>query len=162
MDTSLLVGLLSTLSALAGAGLAQWGSARLAKAQAERTERREALLWSRQQAAQAAARGEEFLGLVLLSQSRMLDLMEGRRPKLSSGQDPGSDATSPAAAARQAYAVALLYLGALRPLAKDFYLTSARLQLAIEQGDDAAAIQQIQAWKQSFSGIEEMFAKVVF
>ncbi len=159
MDNTILVGLLSALSALAGAGLTQWGSGRLAKIQAERAERREALLWSQQQAAQLAAKSEEFLGLVLLSQSRMLDRLAGQSPKSFPGSAPESDATSPAAAARQAYAVALLYLAALRPLAKDFYLASARLQMALEQGDDTAAIQQSQAWNQSFASIEEALAK---
>ena len=159
MDNTILVGLLSALSALAGAALTQWGAGRLAKIQAERAAQREAVLWSRQQAAQAAARSEEFLGVVLVSQSRMLDRLEGRRPKSPPGSAPDSGAAAPAAAARQAYAVALLYLDALRPLAKDFYLASARLQWALEQGDDAAAVQQSQAWQQSFAGIVSVLAK---
>lgn len=97
--------------------------------------------------------------MVLLSQNRMLDRLVAPNQKALQGSMPESDATSPAAAARQAYAVALLYLDALRPLAKEFYLASARLQLALEQGDDAVAVQQSEAWKQSFGGIEKLLSK---
>lgn len=82
MDNAVWVGVISALSALAGGGLAQWGAMRAARIQAETTERREAHQWERQksdkQAAARAAKGEEFLGWVLLAEGRMLDRLVHR------------------------------------------------------------------------------------
>jgi len=145
--------LLASQSALAATREAQ--AAALAEAReaqlAERGAQREAAHWARAQAAERAAslaaRREEFLGWVLLAESRMAD-------RLDRGLCPVAASESPANAARQAYAVALLYLEALRPLAKDFYQSTAKLQLALEASDGTAARRLASTWRESFSSIE--------
>ncbi len=156
MDDTVWIGILSALSALAGGGLAQWGAMRAARIQAETTERREALQWERQksdkQAAARAAKGEEFLGWVLLAEGRMLDRLVHRPSAVPAAE-------SPASAARQAYAVALLYLDAVRPLAKEFYLATAQMQTAIDEGDAEKIREWTGAWRKSLSTIEDAVAE---
>lgn len=153
MDNGLWIGALSAFSALAGAGLAQWGALRAAalhsRHQADRdTLQRSQALLDRQTEVSARKR-EEFLGLVLLAES----LMIGRLNQFLKGS-PVSDTQTPASAARQAYAVALLYLADMPQLAKAFYGTTAELQLVFEGGDKSSLSERTSAWRKSILDIE--------
>lgn len=158
MDSALWVGMLAAFSALAGAAIAQWGALRATELQSrhqidrDKTQRSQAL--QDQEAAVTARKREEFLGLVLLAQNRMIDRLEQRHkfPSVPSGKSPSS-------AARQAYAVALLYLADMSPLAKTFYLASAKLQFALEDADIALCDLPSGAWVKSFTEIESALAK---
>lgn len=157
MNNALWIGLLSALSALAGAAISQWGALRATSLQSTLETDRDTLRRQHEsdsrQAAVLAQKREEFLGLALLAQNRMLDILD-RHPESS----PGTAADKPASAARQAYAVALLYLGDMRPLAKAFYEATAALQLALT-GDDVTLLNvRVAAWTKAFSEIEDALA----
>ena len=153
INNGLWVGVLSAFSALAGAAIAQWGAMRSAALQAKHQADRDIQQRSQelldQQTEVSARKREEFLGLVLLAES----LMTGRLSQFLKGL-PLADAQTPASAARQAYAVALLYLADMHPLAKVFYDTTAQLQLVFE-GDKKSSLPELtSAWRKSISDIE--------
>lgn len=154
MDNGIWIGLLSAFSVLAGAGIAQWGAYRSAKLQADRAEQREAAQWTRQQAEKQAAKREAFLGYVLLARGQV-EWMACQSPICL----PESVLEHPTSVARQAYAVALLYLADMHPLAVVFYETTGRLQQALLGADDAVAMRCQVAWVQSFKEIEAALAE---
>lgn len=156
MDNGIWIGLLSAFSVLAGAGIAQWGAYRSAKLQADRAEQREAAQWTRQQAEKLAAKREEFLGFVLLTETRVIGFLDD----LERGKEfPLSAAEQPVSSARQAYAVALLYLDDMHPLAKQFHEATGKLQVALTNKDGTAAWIQASSCRKSLSAIEEELAR---
>lgn len=157
--------LIAAGAALAGSALAHWGAARL---QAQRFSQEQAL----QQTGEVRQQRAACLGWVLQAVQRMealLLLQDAQRLE----EDPQDQrlsrvpaAESAATAAREAYAVALLSLAAVRPVAKAFYLSTARLQLAIESppqksvaecgGVDAAALGRLSAaWRKDYEALEK-------
>lgn len=159
MDNGLWIGLLSAFSALAGAGIAQWGAYRSAKLQADRSEQREVQQWEREQAnkhqAMLMEKQEEFLGFVLLTETRVIGFLDNlEREK----EFPLSAAEQPVSSARQAYAVALLYLDDMHPLAKQFHEATGKLQVVLTNKDGTAAWIQASSWRKSLSAIEEALA----
>jgi hypothetical protein len=139
----------------------QWEQAAAREAaQAERAAQQAAVQWARQQddkrAALLMAKREEFLGLVLLAENRVVDAMEALvKPPLEYSV---AAAEQPSYAARQAYAVALLYLADMQPLAKAFYEATLTWQNSLK-GDDGARISELsRAWRKLFSEIEAAIA----
>jgi hypothetical protein len=158
MDNGIWIGALAAFSALAGAAISQWGAGRLAGIHSKHQADRDSLLRSQalqdQQAAVLACKREAFLGYVLLVRGQVEWMANQAHTCL-----PESVLEHPTSVARQAYAVALLYLADMHPLAVVFYETTARLQQALLGADDAAAIRCNQAWVQSFKEIEGALAK---
>lgn len=156
MDNGLWIGLLSALSALAGAAIAQWGALRATALQSRLQTDRDTLQRSRAlqdlRAEVSARKREEFLGLVLESEQLML----GQLMAHLAGQAQTSVTLSdPAAAcARRAYAVALLYLADMRPLAKAFQNGTLELQLVLMAADKSSLPERSSAWRKSISDIE--------
>lgn len=101
-----------------------------------------------------AQKREAFLGYVLLARGQM-EWMTHQAPTCL----PEAVLEHPTSVARQAYAVALLYLADMRPLAGVFYETTGRLQQALLGADDAAAVKCQAAWIQSFKEIEEALVR---
>ena len=138
-------------AALAGSALSYWGALRLqAMQQASSAERERQALRRDQRAA--------CLGWVLEARTRMEALAPGVR-------DPESFPVSPdrsaGAAARQAYAVALLYLAGVRPCARAFYQSTVSAQLALEKpsADSAGRIGVLMdSWRESCEAMEQILA----
>lgn len=147
LDAPLLTAFIAAGAALAGSALGHWGALRL---QAQRFEREHAA----QQAALLRQQQAEFLGWVLLAQVRIEALLP-RPPEPPAVPPP---AESAATAARQAYAVALLSLPSVRPLAKAFYQSTAGLQLLLESDDVAAIGRVLATWRQDLEAIEAALA----
>jgi len=158
MDNGILIGALTAFSALAGAGVAQWGALRLAVLHSKHQTDRDSLLRSQalqdQQVAVLAGKREAFLGYVLLARGQV-EWMACQSPICL----PESVLEHPTSVARQAYAVALLYLVDMHPLAVVFYETTGRLQQALLGADDAVAMRCQVAWVQSFKEIEAALAE---
>lgn len=138
-------------AALAGSALSYWGALRL---QARQDARADGLA----RAARLRDQRAVCLGWVLEARTRMEALAPGVR-------DPESFAVSPdrsaAAAARQAYAVALLYLADVRPCAKAFYQSTVSAQLALEKpsADSAGRIGVLMdSWRESCEAMERILA----
>src|SRR3546814_15958125 len=135
-----LIGLLSTLGAVF---ITQLFNAKESTRRAQIAERQEREGWLRDKANdQAKSKSDQlqkFLALILLSRARLIEQTEEMyRKEAQSGLSAlnlKDFSASPAASASEAYAIALLSLPELRVLAKDFYQTSAKLQLAIEAFD---------------------------
>ena len=148
LSDSLLTALIAAGSALGGAALAQWGAARHQARQDLRDRERERQALLRQ-------KREECLGWVLETRTSMENVMPGLgHQKLSS---VSADKT-PVAAARQAYAAALLYLAGARPSAKAFYQSTARLQMALSEpiGDGGAGIADMAGtWREDYEALEK-------
>ena len=126
-------------------------------AQAERAAQQDTLQWGRQQddkqTALLMAKREAFLGYVLLARAQM-EWMVHQSPICL----PEAVSEHPTSVARQAYAVALLYLADMHPLAVVFYETTGRLQQALLGADDVAVAKCQAAWIQSFKAIEKVLA----
>lgn len=153
MDGAVLTALIAACSALGGAAVAHWGAWRLQAQRLEREAERERSARRRQQRA-------ECLGWVLETRSRMEALLPLLRGETVS---PVSSDKTALAAARQAYAVALLSLVAARPAAKAFYQSSARLQLALykpiaEDGGEIPALSS--TWHADYAAFEALLASL--
>ena len=138
-------------AALAGSALSYWGALRLQAMQQASSAQRERQALRRDQRAAC-------LGWVLEARTRMEALAPGVR-------DPESFPVSPdrsaGAAARQAYAVALLYLADVRPCAKAFYQSTVSAQLALEKpsADSAGRIGVLMdSWRESCEAMEQILA----
>lgn len=146
-----LVAAIAAGAALAGSALSYWAALRLQQRQDARAD---AL-------ARAALRRDQraaCLGWVLEARTRMEALAPGLRDPESS---PVSPDRSAAAAARQAYAVALLYLADVRPCAKAFYQSTVSAQLALEKpsADSAGRIGVLMdSWRESCDAMEQILA----
>lgn len=159
MNEVVWVALISGGSTLAAAVATQFLVARAAAKHAERTQKHEALEWLRSEAKRSRevheARLQEFWGLILSAQNRVVDL---QAMSLQAKQlVPASESASSAAA--QAYAIALLGLVALRPLAKDFYHATALVQMKINFEKDSS--EAIRGWRKCFEALEVAVAKEV-
>lgn len=90
--------------------------------------------------------------------------IEALLPGFSNRTTPSVSADRTAAvAARQAYAVALLYLADVRPSAKAFYQSTARLQLILDvpSGEDFARNSDlVSSWREAFQAIESSLAEM--
>lgn len=161
MDAALLVGLIGTVATLAGVALTQWAAMRAARLQARQQLRLEVLRQRSQAKATATAlvqqKREEFLGLVLTAQARILLHLDHLRNQ--SRQTPTQYVVptpeSAAFAARQAYAVALLYLADMRPLASAYFQATAGLELALETGQSSQATAgHVTRWREAQDALE--------
>ena len=154
LSDNLFTALIAAGSALGGAALAQWGAARQQARQHVRQMERE-------QQALLLHKREECLGWVLETRTRMEHVMPGLgRQKLSS---VSADKT-PVAAARQAYAAALLYLAGARPSAKALYQSTARLQMALSEPieDGGAEIADLAGtWRNDYEALEDCLSDMV-
>jgi hypothetical protein len=151
---------------------------RAASRQADRQERQEERRWQRSEAVRKEVRDREeaarlqalrddrlrdLWGHVLKARWLMLDWMERWVTKSPASpifeHVPGAE--SPASAAAQAYAVALLGLVAVRPAAAAYYEATAKLQLALQAGDGAKLKNLPAEWNQSFKALEDGIATLV-
>lgn len=146
ISESVLTALIASLSALGGAALANWSAARQASRQADREMQRERQALLRQQRA-------DCLSWALETRTRMEAVMPGLGSQSIYAVD--SDKT-PVVAARQAYAVALLYLAAARPSAKAFYQSTAKLQLALAEPSAGVGLPELaSSWRESCEVLEK-------
>ena len=157
MNEVVWVALISGGSTLAASLATQFLVTRAAAKQAARAEMHEALKWRRYEGKQSRERNEarlrEFWEAVLAAQNRILD--HQARSRFSKGLGPASD--SAASAAAQAYAIALLGFEKLRPLAKDFYNSTALVQMNLDFGkSDTEAMTH---WRENFEALEDVVAK---
>lgn len=147
LSESVLTALIAGLSALAGAALANWSAAR----QQDRQDRMAAL---RERQALMRQHRAECLGWVLEARTRIEALL----PRLNNQKVPSAPADKTAAvAARQAYAVALLYLVDARQPAKAFYQATVQMQLALDDPGDKLQ-EAIAAWRLSYEALENCLA----
>ncbi|MDD4930483.1 MAG: hypothetical protein PHP85_14600 [Gallionella sp.] len=160
MDNSIAIAIISSASTL----LAVWVTQRMAAQRdailAAQAVAQEAADWQRDQDdKQTALRREKrevFLGLVLLVQDRVMDAVDRLNSTLESGIVAAE--STPASSARQAYSVALIYLADMRPLAKDFYQYTAKLQMILP-GKNAAKINEVLVpWRKTIDEIEKVIA----
>jgi hypothetical protein len=173
MSDIVLVALISAGGAVAVALMTQFLATRAASRQADRRERQEERHWQRSEAVRKEVRDRaeaarlqalrddrlrELWGHVLTARWLMLDRVE-RSAIAKSEHVPGVE--SPASAAAQAYAVALLGLVAVRPAAAAFYEATAKLQLALQAGDDVKLKNLPAEWNQSFKALENGIATLV-
>lgn len=121
----------------------------------------EAADWQRDQDDKQTAlireKREVFLGLVLLAQDRIMDALNQRMATQGAKKSLSSSET-PASAARQAYSVALLYLADMRPLAKDFYQYTAKLQTTLLGSDESNINEVLALWRKTIDEIEKVMA----
>lgn len=153
MADAVATALIAALSALGGAAVAHWGAARLQTRQMDREAERE----RRARVHQSRA---DCLGWVLETAARMDAALQNVSSPEASCVSPAKTA---AAAARQAYAAALLSLAAARPAARAFYLSSARLQLALSapSEEDAGRISGLSAaWRADYETLENLLANL--
>lgn len=144
---SVLTALISACAALGGAALANWSAVRRQASQDARLEQNELRSLFRQ-------KREECLSWVLEARTRIESVMPGLGYQ---ELDALPADKMPAVAARQAYAVALLYLADVRPLTKAFYQSTAKLQLALTApiGEDGGGIPDlIGAWRKDYEALE--------
>lgn len=151
------VALISAGAALATALLTQYLAMSAARRQADRSDKREALLWQRTEASRLRAyrseQGRELWTLVLASRRGM----EARMRQGPGALPPGAPALAPADAAAQAYAVALFGLPDAAAAARDFYMASADLEAHIAQETDLQAVHvlvALEAWSRAFVRLE--------
>ena len=151
------VALISAGAALATALLSQYLAMSAARRQADRSDKREALLWQRTEASRLRAyrseQGRELWTLVLASRRGM----EARMRQGPGALPPGAPALAPADAAAQAYAVALFGLPDAAAAARDFYMASADLEAHIAQETDLQAVHvlvALEAWSRAFVRLE--------
>lgn len=154
MPEGVVTALIASLSALGGAAIAHWGAARIQTQQDLRAAARERQALLRQQRA-------ECLGWVLEARTRIEALM----PRLSGHTVPpvAADRTA-GAAARQAYAAALLYLADARPLAMAFYRSTVQLQLALERPSEEVLAGQddlVGSWQADYEALECCLADMI-
>lgn len=130
------VALISAGSAIVVALTTQFLATRAADKQAGRQERREAMQWQRNEAIRLherkAAKLHELWSHVLTAQSRMLNLLEEVTGDRSQKVQAIPAELSAFFAARQAYAVALIELPALREEAKLFLRSIDKLHSLLE------------------------------
>ncbi|MGP1683684.1 MAG: hypothetical protein ACTS8S_15310 [Giesbergeria sp.] len=152
------VAFISAGGTLFGAIAAQLVSIRAAAKQAERTVQQEALQWERSETKRRRelheSRLREFWSWVLQAQNRVVDIQ--RTPIDSEQKVPAAE--SPASAAAQAYAIALLGLVSVRSLAKDFYHATALVQMHLEVQSDKHS-DSVRAWRDCFDALEVAVAK---
>lgn len=147
ISDSVITALIAAASAIGGAALANF-SALLRQAQQDATQDNRAKI------ALLNQKREECLGYVLEARTRIESFILG--PLNHESSSIPSDKT-PGAAARQAYAVALLYLVAARPSAKAFYRSTTQLQLALAEPNWGAAegvSDLVAAWRQDYEQLE--------
>ena len=150
---SVLTALIAAGAALSGSALANWSAAR----QQIRQDRRQA---EKDSQALLRQKREECMGWVLEARTRIESVMPGLGC-LELGAVPADK--TPVAAARQAYAVALLYLADVRPSAKAFYQSTAKLQLALTApiGEDGVGVPGlVDAWRKDFEALETGLEKM--
>jgi hypothetical protein len=179
------VALISSGCAIVVALLTQLLATRAASKLADRTDRREEKQWQRteasrredmarsdQEAALAWQRAEalrkqalfnerlrQLWGFVVDVRWQVHDALE-RMPKQgqpAAAQHPAvSAARLPTVAAGQAYAVALLWLTALRPAARAFYKATNDLELAmLERDGGQQALRAASVWNDSYKALED-------
>jgi len=176
------VAVISAGAALITALLTQRLATSAANKQADRSERREAVQWERtealrreeiqRKAAQDAlaweqaealrkqelhdARLRELWSSVLEARWQMLDMLERAAGKGGPTQavPAVSAAQMPTHAAGQAYGVALLWLTALRPVAREFYKATSDFQIAMCGADSKRMEDAAQAWNTAYKTLE--------
>ncbi len=151
MDSTLVTALVASGSALLGGAVAHWGAAQL---QAQRLGH-EAQLQTR---ALQQQKREEFVGWVLTAQERI----EGRLASESHKTPLAQPAESARFAARCAYAVALLYLADVRPLAKALYESATALEALLASGEpvgEERGVSRALRFKSDVTAIEDASAK---
>lgn len=155
MDSGLLIALITAGATLGGVGLAQWSAMRAARLQASQQIRLEELRQHSQAKATATAlwfqKREEFLNLVLLAQAQVLRMADGAA---RGGKNTTPVEQSPAIVARQAYAVALLYLDDMHQSAKAYAEATAKVQLALDASGSQAALAHMDDWAAALRAIE--------
>ena len=133
----------------------------LRREEIQRKEAQEALAWERSEALRKQelhdARLRELWGFALEANWRIWDLFDivqakDLPEKVASGSV--SAARMPIHAAGQAYGVALLWLTALRPEAKAFYLATLKFQKAIYAADGEQMMASMDAWNKAFRMLE--------
>jgi len=149
-----LVALITAGGTLAAGIVSQLLSARAASKQATQQQAREEANWRRTEAKakeeQHAALVREFWGYVLQSETRMLNQRTENRPWT---QIPAEELPSTVAA--QAYAVALLGLASVRPLAKAYYHATAQCEIMGSSNDVEQIGRTVQAWRASLDALEK-------
>jgi len=187
MNDVVLVALISAGVALITSLLTQILSALTANKAADRAEKREALLWERNEAirqedmrrndSQAAlawersealriqehheARVQELWGHVLKARGQMQEVLEKLMEPEGRYQSAAEKAASlqPSNAAAHAYSVALLGLESIRPTARAFYMATLDLQISIIALAEKPELQKIMAtYSQAFSALERQIS----
>ena len=149
MDVGLFTAGVAAAAALLGSALGHWGAARLQTQRlAHEADRADAALLREQ--------CERCLAHVLETRARVEALFPflGELPKLAleSGKSCAHQA------AREAYAVALLYLDAARPAAKGFFAATAEMTVAFGREaelDEGDLRDVVSAWRVSVEALED-------
>lgn len=163
------VAILGVVGTLAAPAISQWMAARESRRTATHTARQAAEQESLQlqrdeaktRAERLAANLREFWFLVLESQNRMGDLELVVANREESTSPTGFHAEAPTSVAARAYAVALLGLVDVRPLAKAFYNSTASLQLALESRDAERRTSAVATWRKAFDDLEKKVIDLV-
>ncbi len=153
ISDTVLTALIAMVSAIGGAAMANWSAF-------HRQALQEAVQDKRARTALLNQKREECLGWVLEARTRIEALILG--PDQHKASATPADKT-PFAAARQAYAVALLYLAGARPLARAFYRSTAQLQLALAEPNGVAAggfADLVATWRKDYEGLETCLAEM--
>ena len=152
------VACISAGGALVAAITSQWLGREAAAKQAARTAQLEALQWQRSEAKRLREQREaglrELWAHVLRAQGLVRDAIDSHSAvQRLQGHTPDA-AGSAASAAAQAYAVALLCLPGVLPLAKDFYQATAKADVMLRYEKELVS-EVLSAWRESVNKLEQ-------